>query len=186
MEVPTPGFDGPGVWLLTRYGDVHRVLRDALFSADRLRAPLVRDNLERLPFFIRQSAEGMRTLLVMDPPDHTRIRKLVNKAFTPRRIAALGGRIEELVEGMLDRAAEMGKIDLIHELAEPLPAIVIAELLGVPAEDHRQFREWSSRLIAALGSPNANPRRRARACAITSPMSSQRDDASPGTTSSAP
>ena len=89
MRVPVPGFEGPGVWLLTRYRDVHFVLRDARFSADRLRAPLVRQNLDRLPTFLRQSAQGLRSMLVMDPPDHTRVRKLVNKAFTPRRIAAL-------------------------------------------------------------------------------------------------
>lgn len=150
LRVPVPDYDGPGVWLLTRYRDVHLALRDPRFSVDRLRAPLVRDNLARLPEFLRQSAQGLRSMLVMDPPDHTRVRKLVNKAFTPKRIAAMRGHIDQLVTELLDAAEAGGRFDLIHDLAEPLPAIVIAELLGVPAEDHRQFREWSSGLIASV------------------------------------
>lgn len=169
LEVPVP-FQGPGVWLLTRHRDVHGVLRDPRFSVERTRAPIVRDNLARMPEFLRQSAQGLRLMLVMDPPDHTRVRKLVNKAFTPKRIAALRGHIEALVDRLLDEAAAKGRFDLIHDLAEPLPAIVIAELLGVPAEDHRQFREWSSALIAGiaapgLGAPGAADARRAAALA---------------------
>jgi cytochrome P450 len=160
LEVPVPDNDGPGVWLLTRYRDVHDVLRDPRFSANRLAAPLVRDNLDRLPPFIRQSAAGLRTMLVMDPPDHTRIRKLVNKAFTPRRIASLREHIEEIVDDALDGMAAAGRTDLIHDLAEPLPAIVIAELLGVPPEHHRRFREWSSQLIAGLAAPVVGDRQR--------------------------
>ncbi len=128
---------------------------------DRLKAPLIRDNLERLPAFIQQSARGMRSMLIMDPPDHTRVRKLVNKAFTPKRIAALRPRIEQLVREELDAVAEADRFDLIHDLAEPLPAIVIAELLGVPAEDHRQFRQWSSQLIAAIAARTDEERGRA-------------------------
>lgn len=158
LEVPVPGWDGPGMWMLTRYRDVHDVLRDARFSVERIRAPLVRDNLDRMPEFLRQSAQGLRSMLIMDPPDHTRVRKLVNKAFTPKRIAALRDHIEALVRTLLDEAAERGRFDVIHDLAEPLPAIVIAELLGVPASDHRQFREWSSALISGMASPNADAR----------------------------
>ena len=154
LPVPVPDFDGPGVWLLTRYRDVHGVLRDNRFSVDRMSAPLIRENLARLPSFIQQSAFGMRSLLVMDPPDHTRVRKLVNKAFTPRRVAELRPRVEALVAEEIDAIARNEQFDLIHDLAEPLPAIVIAELLGVPAADHRQFREWSSTLIAALAARN--------------------------------
>jgi cytochrome P450 len=161
LPVPTPDFDGPGVWLLTRYADVHAVLKDNRFSVDRTRAPLIRENLERLPAFIQQSARGMRSILIMDPPDHTRVRKLVNKAFTPKRVAALRPRIEALVEAELDDIERRGRFDLIHDLAEPLPAIVIAELLGVPAEDHRQFREWSSTLIAAIAARTDEQRARA-------------------------
>jgi len=158
LEVPVPGFDGPGVWMLSRYADVHALLRDPRFSVERVRAPLVRDNLERLPDFLRQSVQGMRSMLVMDPPDHTRVRKLVNKAFTPRRIEALRAHIEDIVRGLLDAAVAAGGMELVHDFAEPLPAVVIAELLGVPSEDHRKFREWSSQLIAALGAASLEAR----------------------------
>lgn len=151
LQIPLEDFDGPGSWLLTRYEDVHSVLRDARFSADRLRAPVVRENLDRLPPFLRQTGEGLRTMLVMDPPDHTRVRKLVNKAFTPRRMEKLREHVQSIVNDCLDEMALKGRCDLIHDLAEPVPAIVIAELLGVPSEDHRKFREWSSALIAGIG-----------------------------------
>jgi len=102
-------------------------------------------------------------MLIMDPPDHTRVRKLVNKAFTPKRIAALRGHIEGLVRDLVDDAAARGRFDLIHDVAEPLPAIVIAELLGVPAADHRRFREWSSALIAGFAARSAEARQAATA-----------------------
>lgn len=165
LEVPVPNYAGPGAWMLTRYRDVHSVLRDPRFSVERLRAPLMRDNLDRMPEFLRQSATGMRSMLVMDPPDHTRVRKLVNKAFTPKRVAALRGHIEAIVGELADEAQAKGTFDLIHDVAEPLPAIVIAELLGVPAEDHRQFRRWSSSMINGFGSPNAEARATSAAAA---------------------
>jgi len=90
----------------------------------------------------------------MDPPDHTRVRGLVSKAFTPRRVAELRPRIEAIVTTLLDSIEGAGAFDLIDAVAAPLPAIVIAELLGVPAEDHRQFKEWSSALVSAIGSAN--------------------------------
>ncbi len=158
LEVPVPDYAGPGMWMLTRYRDVHSVLRDPRFSVERLRAPLMRDNLDRMPEFLRQSAIGRRSMLVMDPPDHTRVRKLVNKAFTPKRIAALRDHIEAIVRELVDEAHAKGIFDLIHDLAEPLPAIVIAELLGVPVEDHRQFRNWSSAMINGVGSTSAEAR----------------------------
>jgi cytochrome P450 len=163
LEVPVPGYTGPGMWMLTRYRDVHAVLRDPHFSVERIRAPLVRDNLDRLPEFLRQSTQGLRSMLIMDPPDHTRVRKLVNRAFTPKRIAALHGHIEGIVRELADEAQAKGTFDLIHDLAEPLPAIVIAELLGVPASDHRQFREWSSAMIAGFATPSAEGRAAAAA-----------------------
>jgi cytochrome P450 len=84
----------------------------------------------------------------MDAPDHTRVRGLVSKAFTPRRVAALGERVARLVDELLDGALAKGSLDVIRDLGEPLPAIVIAELLGVPAADHREFKQWSSELLA--------------------------------------
>jgi cytochrome P450 len=152
MRMPVGGWEGPGVWFLTRHGDVETVLRDPRFSVDRLRAPFIRENLERLPPFIQQGVRSMRSMLVMDPPDHTRVRKLVNKAFTPRRIGALRERIAAIVDELLAPVGDA--MDVIATLAAPLPAIVIAELLGVPAEDHRRFKAWAAEIVATVGNPS--------------------------------
>ena len=145
----------PGVWLLTRHADVHALLRDARFSVDRRRAQIVRDNMDRLPIAMALGPEGgLRTMLMMDPPDHTRVRGLVSKAFTPRRVAALQPRIEQIVDELLAEPRERGSMDLMADFAAPLPAIVIAELLGVPAEDHREFKQWSSALVSSVGAGN--------------------------------
>jgi len=166
MQMPIEGWTGPGVWFLTRYDDVHVALRDPRFSVDRLRAPILRENLDRLPAFIRQSAQSVRSMLTMDPPDHTRVRKLVNKAFTPRRIAALRGRIEAIVDELLAPVMHAGRMDVIDALAAPLPAIVIAELLGVPPEDHRRFKAWASEIVATVGRPTVDARRPAESAAF--------------------
>jgi cytochrome P450 len=158
LEVPIKDWDGPGTWMLTRYADVRDALRDSRMSADRTTAPLVKENMDRLPEFLRQTTQGLRSMLLQDPPDHTRVRKLVNKAFTPKRIEALRRHIEELVRGLADDLEAKRDFDLIHEFAEPLPAVVIAELLGVPPEDHRQFREWSSGLIRGISSTDTAAR----------------------------
>ncbi len=96
-------------------------------------------------------------MLVMDPPDHTRLRRLVNKAFTPRRIATLENRIEAIVHELLDAAEASGSLELMSDFAAPLPAIVIAELLGVPPEDRERFKAWSTVVIARLGERNIVP-----------------------------
>jgi cytochrome P450 len=159
MKMPVEGYDGPGVWFLTRYEDVHNTLRDPRFSVDRMSATIIRENIERLPAFVQQTAQGMRSMLNTDPPDHTRVRKLVNKAFTPRRIAGLQSHIELIVDELLAPVMGAGQMDVIDALAAPLPAIVIAELLGVPAEDHRQFKSWAAELVAGLGQPTLGSRR---------------------------
>lgn len=166
MRMPVEGYDGPGVWFLTRYQDVHDALRDPRFSVDRMRATIIRENVERLPAFIQQTTQSVRSMLNMDPPDHTRVRKLVNKAFTPRRIESLRGHIEAIVDELLAPVMKARRMDVIESLAAPLPAIVIAELLGVPAEDHRQFKTWASEIVATLGQPTLGARRAAAAPAI--------------------
>jgi cytochrome P450 len=138
------------VWLLTRHAEVELALKDRRFSVDRTRADVARLYPDRLPRAFLGGPGGLRTLLVMDAPDHTRVRGLVSKAFTPRRVAALADPVRKLVDQLLDEALAKGRFDVIHDLAEPLPAIVIAELLGVPPAEHRQFRAWSSALIEAL------------------------------------
>jgi cytochrome P450 len=149
LRPPIPGYEGAGAAVLTRYADVESVLRDPRFSADRTRAHLFQAFADRFPRQLLQGPDGFRTMLMVDPPDHTRLRHLVNRAFTPRRVEErLRPRIEALVEELLDALAGRHEIDVMRDFAEPLPAIVIAELLGVPAADHRQFKQWSSELLA--------------------------------------
>ena len=146
---PIPGYEGPGAAILTRYADVEAVLRDPRFSVDRTRAHLFQAFADRFPRQLLQGPDGFRTMLMMDPPDHTRLRHLVNRAFTPRRVEErLAPRVEALVDELLGAMSERGEVDVMRDFAEPLPAIVIAELLGVPAADHRQFKQWSSELLA--------------------------------------
>ncbi len=135
-------------WVLTRYEDCLRVMRDAdTFSSDALQA---RGALaEALAAQRRETPLGeTRTVLGSDPPVHTRLRGIVNRAFTPRRAAALRPHIEEVTAHLLAEAPDEGDWDLMQGLAQPLPVIVIAELLGVPAEDRDQFRIWSNALAA--------------------------------------
>lgn len=155
FRVPVGDADSPGVWILTRHRDVQAVLKDARFSVDRRAAAIVDQYKDQLPLAAAVGEQGgLRSMLLMDAPDHTRVRGLVNKAFTPRRVAALRPRIEAIVTAQLDEVKTGDAFDLIEQLAAPLPAIVIAELLGVPASDHRRFKEWSSTLVSSIGATN--------------------------------
>ena len=138
-----------GIWVLSRYSDIEPILRDPSFSSDLRKAkdlPLmshvddVDDRLER----------RSRVMLFTDPPDHTRLRGLVNKAFTPRTVDRLRPRAQQIVDEILDRVEGDGGMDLIGDLAYPLPVIVIAEMLGVPAEDRDTFRQWSTDMARSL------------------------------------
>jgi cytochrome P450 len=139
-----------GTFLCTRYDDVVHVLRDPHFSTDRSQVPVMR-LVER---FVRRDPDfaGLidRNLLTMDGPDHRRLRGLVSKAFTPRRVERLRGRLEDTVESLLDRVASSGEMEAVADLAHPLPVIAIAELLGVPPEDRDRFRTWSAVLVQLL------------------------------------
>jgi cytochrome P450 len=123
-------------WLLTRYHDIDNVLRDDdHFSAE----------------------QGIAvSMLVTDPPDHTRLRKLVSKAFTASTVQQMAPRIQEIVDGLLDDAAPHGQMDAIVDFAYPLPITVIAELLGVEPEQRDFFREASTKIAVAMG-PIADP-----------------------------
>jgi len=157
FRIPAAGGQAePGQWLLLRHEDVTQALRDPRFSADRRRAVLFQQNRALLPPEILGEQGGFRTMLVMDPPDHTRVRGLVNKAFTPRRVASLRGHIEGIVEELLGSVAARGGMDVIADFAAPLPAIVIAELLGVPREDYPQFKAWSNDLVSLAGGMDRN------------------------------
>jgi cytochrome P450 len=138
-------------WLVTRYEDVARVLKDDTFAKDKLNAmaPEQRTKAPWVPGFLKPLE---RNMLDLDDPDHARLRALVSKAFTPRLIERLRGRIGTLCEELLDHIQRVrGRregIDLVANYALPLPATVIAELLGVPAEDNARFHRWSVRLVS--------------------------------------
>ena len=130
-----------GFWVLSRYDDVALVLRDARFG---------RRGFQQL-IAARFAGPGFwHSMLLQDPPDHTRLRTLVSKAFTPRAIEGLRGRIESMVDALLDAAVDRGEMDLIGDLAYPLPASVISEMLGVPLEERDHLREWSADIARSL------------------------------------
>ncbi len=148
FTVPVPADVGAGVFLLTRHADVQASLRDVRLSADRRRADAIARNRAILPRQFLGEDSVLRSMLMMDAPDHTRVRSLVNKAFTPRRVAELRPRIEAIANDLLAAPAAAGRMDVIGDLGAPLPAIVIAELLGVPPEDHPKFRAWAAQIVA--------------------------------------
>jgi cytochrome P450 len=139
-----------GTYLCTRYDDVLHVLRDPSFSTDRSQVPAMRviNRLTRREPDFAGLIE--RNLLTMDGDEHRRLRGLVSKAFTPRRVEQLRPRLEATVEDLLDRVAETGEMEAVADLAHPLPVIAIAELLGVPTEDRGRFRGWAARLVQLL------------------------------------
>ena len=139
-----------GTFLFNRYDDVTHILRDPRFSTDRSEIPAMRviaRLARREPDF---SGLIERNLLTIDGDEHRALRGLVSKAFTPRRVERLRPRLEGIVEDLLEQPAERDEMELVRDLAHPLPVIAIAELLGVPAEDRDRFRSWSSRLVQLL------------------------------------
>ncbi len=147
--------DRRAAWLVTRYDDVASVLKDDTFAKDKLNAMDLEQRAKTpwMPGFLKPLE---RNMLDLDDPDHMRLRALVSKAFTPRLIERLRGRIEALCEELLDamerEGERRGRAELVADYALPLPATVIAELLGVPAEDHKKFHGWSSRLVSVSSS----------------------------------
>ncbi|AVT41159.1 cytochrome P450 [Plantactinospora sp. BB1] len=168
MADPYPGFaalrtaapvhrltlpDGANVWLVTRYADVRAGLADSRLSLDKANS---RDGWKG--FSLPPALDA--NLLNMDPPDHTRIRRLVRYAFGPQRIARLRPRIEAAAEELLDRIAPAGRADLVAEYAGPLPVTVIGDLLGVPESDRAALRGWTDAMLAP---PADDPRAAGRA-----------------------
>jgi pimeloyl-[acyl-carrier protein] synthase len=135
----------PGFWMLTRYDDVLAVLRDARFGREGF-VPF----LEQIYGSPGETGAPPRSMLFQDPPDHTRLRGLVNKAFTPRVIEGMRPHIQDIVDGLLDCVEGSGAMDLIEDLAYPLPVTVICEMLGVPVVDHAAIRQWSADVARSL------------------------------------
>ena len=133
-------------WVLTRYEDVVAVLRDPRFIKEPLAAFVAARFGVAVPPGVGVS------MLDRDPPDHTRLRSLVSKAFTPRVVEGLRPRIQAIVDSLITRAEAAGSMDLIEEFAYPLPVNVICEMLGVPVEDHERFKGWSLDIARGLDS----------------------------------
>ena len=156
-----------GQWLISRYADINSLLRDRrlgrtyLHQATHAEMGRPEPPAWHAPFHELNDA-GM---LDMEPPDHTRLRRLVLRAFTPRVVEAMRGRIEAIVDGLVDDLVGAGDIDLIADFAEPLPVTVIAELLGIPEADRHLLRPWSADicLMYELDPPDASARKAVQA-----------------------
>lgn len=135
---------GVDAWLVTRYADARAALADPRLSKNPTRHS---ERSGRVGIPGERSADLMTHLLNIDPPDHTRLRRLVSQAFTPRRIAAFEPRVQQLTDRLIDGFAARGSADLIHEFAFPLPIYAICDLLGVPPEDQDDFRDWAGLMI---------------------------------------
>lgn len=131
-------------WIITRYEDAVQILKDPRFTKDIAK----RYGPENQSIFVNN-------MLFSDPPDHRRLRGLVQKAFTPKLIADMRSHIQEIADDLLDNLASQEKMNLIDDFAFPLPIIVISEILGVPLEDQDKFRMWSNSIIDASSSEHA-------------------------------
>ena len=136
-----------GPWLLLRYDDVNRVLRDPAVSV-AFDDDLLDDRIEQV--LGRPRRPSAQPMLRADPPDHTRLRRLVQKAFTPRVIADLRPLVEQLVDTALDAFDTTGTVDIIGDLAFPLPFVVISRMLGMPETDAARLRDWSHTMTKTL------------------------------------
>ncbi|MGH2400458.1 MAG: cytochrome P450, partial [bacterium] len=139
-----------GHWLATGYDEVSQLLTDQRFGEAAGRGGRIR--------LSRANREGPQqllgrvdTMLSQDPPEHTRLRRLVSKAFTPRSLQKMRSRIQQIVDELLDGIGSRREFDLVSELSWPLPVIVIAEMLGIPREDRERFKRWSDAMVATLG-----------------------------------
>lgn len=147
-----PVFEGPfGAVVLSRYADCWAVLRDARASTDQRHSTTYQNAAASGQLHpVAQAPFGEPSFLFLDPPDHTRLRRLVSKAFTPRVVEALRPTVQRWVDELIDRAAEHHRIELIADLAYPLPVRVICRMLGIPAEDRQNFRAWARDLERGL------------------------------------
>jgi cytochrome P450 len=146
-------------WIVTRYADIVTVL--SRLSADRtLTAKRLEDmGLAAMSPIVQVMAKQM---LFRDPPYHTRLRTLCAAAFTPARVAVLRGHIQDIADRLIDRFIVRGTSDIVAEMAEPMPAIVTAEMLGVPVSDHEKLKQWSIDFAEILGNFLHDPDRVAR------------------------
>ena len=139
--------DKTSVWLVTRYEDVHSLLRDGRFAKNRYKA-MTPEQLRKQPWVPPMFRPLERNMLDLDQPDHTRLRGLVHKAFTPRLIEQMQMRVQTVADELLDAFLQNGKMDLIKDYALPLPMTIITEILGVPTKDRDKFHKWSKVIVS--------------------------------------
>jgi len=161
-------------WVVTRYADVITVLHD--FSADRTPTPeqFAAMGLAELGPIAQVM---MRQMLFMDAPAHTRLRGLASMAFTPARVEVLRSHIQDIVDDLMQPLLSAGRMDVINDLAAPMPAIVTAEMLGVPTSDCDNLKSWSADFAEVLGNFQHNPDRTARTLRCVEEMSAYFRDA---------
>jgi pimeloyl-[acyl-carrier protein] synthase len=157
-EDPVHWDEPMGFWVATRYADALAILHDQRFvKAQGLEAALNR--------FPEQERDGARPvfaafakqMLYADPPYHTKLRGLVSKAFTPRAVERIRAHIQQVVDDLLAAAEPAGRMDIIQQLAYPLPVIVILEMLGLPLDERAQFKTWSDDFAATIGVLRRSP-----------------------------
>ncbi len=157
-EAPVYWSEAWGCWMLTRYDDIARSLQDyrSFTSLGRLTASLdLPEPLwERVEPLVRHYSQG---LINVDPPDHSRMRKLVHLAFTPRTIRKMQAAIDEIVNGLIQQRIDRGEMDVIWDFSYPLPVTVIAGLMGIPLEDHARFKAWSGEIVGFMATPKPSP-----------------------------
>ena len=152
---PVHWSDAWNCWVLTRYRDVVATMHDRRLSNRRIPS-----YLEELPGKVRREVRPLvyhisSWLGFCDPPQHTRLRKLVSPAFTRRLTENMRPRIQKLVDTLIDSVAPAGQMDIVHDFAYPLPVTVICELIGIPARDQDRFKDWSEDVVAFLGTGRA-------------------------------
>ncbi len=159
QHCPAYWSDTWSAWLVTRYDDVVSILRDHRRFSNQGRYTIY---LQQLPAEQKRQLDGLINhyerggLVQSDPPEHTRLRRLVNLAFTPRAVAHMRHLVEQIVDELLAKVRQNKSMELVSDFAFPLPAIVIAGMLGVPPNERDQFKDWSSKIQRFLGSGNAH------------------------------
>lgn len=153
-----------GAWLLSNHGDVEAVLRDPRYSARRTGGWVMRGSDDERQALCPFQRLFSRAMLFVDAPDHTRLRQILNAGFRPAALRAFAGTIEQMVAGLMAQQAGTGTFDFMELIARPLPAMVIARLLGMDGEDQSDFLAWSEDLAAFIGAPDpdASLKRRAQ------------------------
>jgi cytochrome P450 len=141
-------------WLITKYAHADSILRDMRFGKSNAflgtGGGIAKQALRCLVGAVFPDTTASNSMLLQNPPDHTRLRGLVNKAFTPKTVEQMRSHIQQITDELLDKVQNKGKMDAVADFAFPLPVTVIAEMLGIPTEDHQKFKRWSNSMIALL------------------------------------